>query len=228
MRIAFVFDMDGVLFDTHPLHRNAWRQLLRQAGKDVSETALDFVLEGRTRQEILRHFLGPLTPQQFALYAYQKDAIFQKEEDGVQTIRGLISFLGRAGSASIPMAVASCGSKARVTRMLQNRGLANCFSAILTGHDVSAGKSKLEMFLQAAKKLRARPRNVLVFEDAVTSVRLVKQIGMRCIGIATGSRREDLIKAGADLVVPDYIHLKMSDVFGLFQNSAVNVPSVSA
>jgi HAD superfamily hydrolase (TIGR01509 family) len=228
MRIAFVFDMDGVLFDTHPLHRNAWRQVLRQAGKDVSETDVDFVLEGGTRQEILRHFLGPLNPQQFALFAYQKDAIFQEEENGVQTIKGLKTFLGHAESASIPMAVASSGSRARVTRMLQSRGLANCFSAVLTADDVSAGKSNLEIFLQAAKKLRARPRNVLVFEDATASIRLVKRIGMRCIGIATGGRREDLIKAGADLVVPDYIHLKMSDVFGLFQNSAVNVPSVSA
>jgi beta-phosphoglucomutase-like phosphatase (HAD superfamily) len=59
MCIAFIFDMDGVLFDSHPVHRIAWREPLREAGKKVSEAELDFILEGTTRDEILRHFLGP-------------------------------------------------------------------------------------------------------------------------------------------------------------------------
>ena len=88
MGIALVFDMDGVLFDSHPVHRSAWRELLRGAGKEVSDVELEFVLEGATREEILHHFLGPLTPQQAALYARQKEAIFRQEEDRVQAIEG--------------------------------------------------------------------------------------------------------------------------------------------
>jgi beta-phosphoglucomutase-like phosphatase (HAD superfamily) len=53
---AMIFDLDGVIADTHPIHRQAWRQLLLEQGQQVSEEELDFVLEGRKRQEILRPF----------------------------------------------------------------------------------------------------------------------------------------------------------------------------
>jgi len=228
MRIGLVFDMDGVLFDSHPLHRSAWRELLREAGKDVSEAELEFVLEGATREEILHHFLGPLTPQQAALYARKKEAIFRREEDRVQTIEGLEGFLDLIESASIPMAVASSASRLRVTRMLKSHALADRFAAVLTGDDVPDGKSNPAIFLRAAEQLRARASEVLVFEDAITAVKVVKQIGMKCIGIAAGNRGTGLVEAGADLVVPNYRHLELSEIIGLFQKSVAGARSASA
>jgi beta-phosphoglucomutase len=228
MRIALVFDMDGVLFDSHPLHRRAWRKLLREAGKDVSEAELEFVLEGATREEILRHFLGPLTPQQTALYARKKEAIIRQEEDRVQAIEGLEVFLDLVESASIPMAVATSASKVRVTRMLENHALADRFAAVLTGDDVPGGKTNPTIFLRAAEQLQAKASEVLVFEDAITAVRVVKQIGMKCIGIAVGNRGTSLANAGADLVAPNFTHLELSDVMGLFQDSATGARHVSA
>ena len=53
-----VFDMDGVIVDSHPAHRKAWRHFLRNLGREVSERDLDFILDGRKRCDILRHFLG--------------------------------------------------------------------------------------------------------------------------------------------------------------------------
>lgn len=58
MLSAVIFDMDGVIIDSHPAHRAAWRTFLREIGRKVTETELDFVLDGRKRSEILRHFLG--------------------------------------------------------------------------------------------------------------------------------------------------------------------------
>jgi len=55
-----VFDMDGVLIDSHPVHRIAWSKFLATVGKSVSEEGLGFILAGRRREEILRHFLGDL------------------------------------------------------------------------------------------------------------------------------------------------------------------------
>jgi beta-phosphoglucomutase-like phosphatase (HAD superfamily) len=69
MQIAFILDLDGVLFDSHPLHRIAWRELLREAGKEVFDAELDFIMDGATRDETLRHFLGPLSPEQIAHYS---------------------------------------------------------------------------------------------------------------------------------------------------------------
>jgi beta-phosphoglucomutase len=216
MRIALVFDMDGVLFDSHPVHRGAWRELLRGAGKEVSDADLEFVLEGATRGEILHHFLGPLTPYQATLYAGQKEAIFRQEEDRVRLIEGLEVFLDVVDSASIPMAVATSASRIRTTRMLEKHALAGRFAAVLTGDDVPGGKSNPSIYLRAAEKLQAKACEVVVLEDAITAVKVVKGIGMKCIGIAPGSRGTGLAMAGADLVVPDFTHLELADVIGLF------------
>jgi HAD superfamily hydrolase (TIGR01509 family) len=222
MAIALVFDMDGVLFDSHPVHRNAWRELLRGAGKEVSDAELEFVLEGATREEILHHFLGPLTPHQATLYAGQKEAIFRQEEERVQLIEGLEAFLDLVDSASIPMAVATSASRIRTKRMLENHALADRFAAVLTGDDVRDGKSNPAIYLRAAELLQAGANEVLVIEDAITAVKVVKGIGMKCIGIAAGNRGTGLAMAGADLVVPNFINLGLPDILGLFRNLPAN------
>jgi beta-phosphoglucomutase len=228
MKIALVFDMDGVLFDSHPVHRNAWQQLLRGAGKDVSAAALEFVLEGATREEILNHFLGPLSPQQAALYARKKDAIFRQEEDRVQTIAGIDAFLSLVKSASIPMAVATSASRIRATRMLKSHALDDCFAAVVTGDDVLEGKSNPAIFFLACEQLQVRASEVIVIEDAIPAVEVVKRIGMRCIGIAAENRRAGLVKAGADLVVPNFMNLGLADILRLIPSPSAGAWSSSA
>jgi len=193
----------------------------------VSDAELDFVLEGTTRDEILHHFLGPLSPEQIAHYARQKDAIFRHEENRVQTVPGLEEFLDLVRSASIPMAVASSASKVRVKRMLDDHGLTDRFGVILTGDDVRVGKKNPAIFLRVAEELRARPYEVVVIEDAFDAVRVVKKVGMKCVGIAAGTRRSKLLEAGADLVVPNFVHLELSDITALFQNPTAGTWNLS-
>ena len=77
---AVLFDMDGVLIDSHPAHRAAWREFLCSLGKDVSDTELSFILDGRTRAQILRHFLGELSEQGLQTYGKHKDELFRSME----------------------------------------------------------------------------------------------------------------------------------------------------
>ena len=57
-----VFDMDGVIIDSHPAHRLAWKAFLESVGRETSDEELDFILDGCKRAEILKHFLGELPP----------------------------------------------------------------------------------------------------------------------------------------------------------------------
>jgi len=119
--------------------------------------------------------------------------------------------------AAIPMVVASGGSKARVERMLDNHGLSGGFVVVLTSDDVGVGRENPAIFLRAAEELHVRPCGVLVLEDAVRAVEVVKKVGMKCIGIAAGTRGSKLAKTGADLVLPDFTELKLSNLFELFR-----------
>ncbi len=61
---GIVFDMDGVIINSHPAHRLAWKGFLTSVGRETRDEELDFILEGGKRAEILKHFLGELAPEQ--------------------------------------------------------------------------------------------------------------------------------------------------------------------
>jgi beta-phosphoglucomutase len=211
---GMIFDMDGVLFDSHPIHRKAWRELLRGLGKVVSDQELDFILDGPTREQILHHFLGTLPQDRIASYVQKKDLLFRREEENLRTVDGVESFLATADAAGIPKVIATSASRPRAQRMLSKHGLIQHFDAVLTGDDVSNGKADPSIFLRSAEKMDAAPSDVIVFEDAPSAIRVATSVGMNCVGIAQGRRVRELKKAGADLVVSDFMEVSLQVIRG--------------
>lgn len=211
-----IFDMDGVLIDSHPLHKKVWAQFLASLNRPVSEGELDFVLDGRKREEIMRHFLGNLPAEQLQEYGHRKDKIYAESSGDIKTIPGVEAFLSRLETAGLPMGVATSASFARARGTLDELGLLPRFSALVTANDVVNGKPDPEIFVKAAELLNLAAGSLLVVEDAVSGVMAAKSAGMKCLGIAADGRREKLRAAGADHVVPDYIGLSLEEVGKLF------------
>lgn len=213
---AVIFDLDGVIVDSHPAHIQAWRIFFRSIEKDVSERDLLFVLEGQKREDILRHFLGDLTPEQVKHYGAKKEALFRDSAMELKTVRGLPEFLDRLHSAGLPVALASSASRSRATYMLEQLDLKRRFSVVVTGDDVRKGKPDPSIFHLAADRLKTSPANILVCEDAVSGVEAAKAAGMKCLAIAANGRGPLLQKAGADRVVDDFSAANLDDLRGLF------------
>jgi HAD superfamily hydrolase (TIGR01509 family) len=212
MLSGVIFDMDGVLIDSHPAHKMAWRRFLEDVGRDVSDTDLEFVMGGRKRTDILRHFLGELSDDQLAEYGRKKDAHFLAIADSVNTIEGLLPFLGELERLGIKKAVATSASHSRANHMLARLELANHFSAVVTGDDVVNGKPDPAIFQRAAECLQKCPAELLVVEDAVAGIQAAKAAGMKCLGIGTDDRAVALLAAGADYVVADFTRVKCADL----------------
>ena len=217
MFAGIIFDLDGVIADTHAIHRQAWRQMLLERGQRVSEGELDFVLEGRKREEILRHFLGTLSAAEISHYGERKDELFrQSAVGGLQTVPGVLDFLDQLDSARVPKAVATSASKRRTHQIIERLGLASRFSAVLTGDDVVKGKPDPSIFYLAAEHLRMIPHRLLVVEDSGAGVRAAKSAGMRCLGIGSGALAARLGQDGADYVVPDFSGISLAKLQSLF------------
>ena len=216
MLAGVIFDFDGVIADSHPVHLQAWRAFLLSQGKVVSDPELSFVQEGAKREEILRHFLGDITPEQIRHYGHEKDKLFQARAHEIKLVVGFIEFLVQLDAIGLPSAVATSGSRSRVEQALDMFDLQSRFRAIVTGEDVACGKPDPALFLQAAQTLQVDPSRVLVCEDAVAGVIAAKTAGMKCLGIARGGRGVLLKKAGAGLVVDDFAQTNLADVRGLF------------
>lgn len=211
-----IFDMDGVLIDSHTLHKKVWAQFLASVNKPVTDEDLEFVLDGRKREEILRHFLGDLSPEQITEYGKRKNELFKESSSELRMVAGAVEFLDSLDTEGIPMAVATSASSTRAHDILARLGILRRFEAVVTGNDVAQGKSDSTIFVRAAEHLRLDPPNVLVVEDAVSGVKAAKSAGMKCLGIASDGRSEKLREAGADRVVPDFRKISLRDVQRLF------------
>jgi len=201
---AAIFDMDGVIVDSHPVHKKTWRKFLESLGKEIDEEHLNFIMEGRKRDEILRYFLGELFDEQVRALGHQKEQLFREESADMKAIDGLREFLWQLSEAKIRLAVASSGSNGRVNYVLDLLDLRHYFQAIVTGDQVKYGKPDPTIFRVACDHLRVQPSETLVFEDSVSGVRAAKAAGMRCVGVATNGIIAILIEAGADHIIPDF------------------------
>jgi len=196
--------MDGVIVDSHPVHKKTWRRFLELLGKDIDEEHLNFIMEGRKRDEILRYFLGELSDEQVRALGHQKEQMFREESADMKAIDGLREFLQQLSEAKIRLAVASSGSNGRVNYVLDLLDLRRYFQAVITGDQVTYGKPDPTIFRMACDQLRVRPSDTLVFEDSVSGIRAAKAAGMRCVGVATNGIIAILVEAGADHIIPNF------------------------
>jgi beta-phosphoglucomutase len=220
-----VFDFDGVVVDSHPVHLRAWKKFLESVGKTVAEEQLQFVLDGRTRNDILRHFLGELREDELVEYGQEKEQMFRNDAANVKLIDGVLSFLQDLNDAQLILGVASSGSRNRVDLLLRQLDLKKHFRIVVTGDDVAEGKPNPALFLRASQDLGIEPFDLLVFEDAVSGVRAARAAGMGCIGIAPAERASRLREAGATHVVPDFCDLSYSKLRELLCGNPGSGPS---
>jgi len=201
---AVVFDMDGVIVDSHPAHRFAWREFLRVLGKHVSDDELDFVMDGRKREEILVHFLGPLTDTQLKDYGQLKNKLFWQAASEVAPILGAFEFIECLRAAGVTLAVATSASAGRTHSILSRTGLLSHFAAVVTGDEVQNGKPDPAIYQLACRRIACPPNAVVAVEDAASGVRAAKSAGLRCVGIVGSQSGNMLMAAGAECVLQDF------------------------
>jgi len=210
-----IFDMDGVLIDSHPVHRNAWRRFLASVGKDVEDEQLDYILEGRRREEILRYFLGDLPHETLVEYGQQKGHFFQEKLEEVRLIPGVRAFLHVLQVAGIKAGIATSASSYRTWKTLEVLDL-NKFEFVITGDDVPNGKPDPAVYMRSCQAMNLPAEKLLVLEDAPCGIQAAKAAGIRCVGISSNGRAVALSNAGADYVISDFRDLSIERLSALW------------
>jgi HAD superfamily hydrolase (TIGR01509 family) len=219
---AVIFDLDGVVVDSHPLHRQAWRSFLLTLNREVSERELDYILDGRKRADILCHFLGPLSEAQLDGYGKRKDAFFQRRAADVRPISGISRFVTHLARRGIRLAVATSAGRGRTHSMLERLGLKPYFAAIVTADDVSCAKPDSLVYRVACHHLQTEPYEACAFEDSCSGVLAAKSAALRCIGVASSeTTRKVLLNAGADFVIPDFNNLTLKKLETLLDSARI-------
>jgi len=200
---AVIFDLDGVVADSHPIHEVAWKSLLAEAGLNPDSINVDFLYAGHPRREILRHYLGPLSDSEIQHWGRRKDELYELAAKNLQAKPGIPEVLPQLRDAGIRCALATSAGRKRTLESLQVLGVGEYFSIVITGEDVSNPKPAPDIFLLAAQKLNVKPQDAVVVEDSVAGVQAAVAGGMKCVGYTSEEHAAELRRAGADVVVAE-------------------------
>jgi phosphoglycolate phosphatase len=205
-----IFDCDGVLVESEPLGCQVYVQMFREYGYDLDydETLIEFHgVALRERVEATSRKLGWSPPANFIPVFYERlAALSERELQPVPHIHELIE------SLSVPVCVASNGSRAEITLRLRVANLAKYFgSSIFSGMEVPHPKPEPDVFLAAARAFNIHPSRCVVIEDSVLGVTAAVRAGMKVFGYATLSSPQSLQAAGA---IPFISMLELKDILG--------------
>ncbi len=184
--IALIFDMDGVIVDSNPVHRQAWAAFNRRYGLETTEEMLQRMY-GRRNDQIVRDFYGEgITAEEVDARGRAKERLFREMMAGrteKMLVPGLRAFLER--HRDLPMGVGSNAEPENVAFVLDETGLRQYFRAVVDGHQVRHPKPHPEVYLRVADLLETEPAKCIVFEDSHSGAAAAVAAGMRVIGIRT-------------------------------------------
>jgi HAD superfamily hydrolase (TIGR01509 family) len=183
---AFLFDMDGVIIDSMPMHTLAWQAYLDRHGIDSAN--LVSRMHGRRNDELVFEFWGPeLPPEENFRHGAAKEALYREMMDTVfdrHLVPGAVDFVRKLAAA--PKGLGSNAERANIDFTLHRARLAAEFSHVVDGNQVERPKPYPDIYLKLAQLLQVEPAQCIVFEDSPTGVRAARAAGMRVVGVDTG------------------------------------------
>lgn len=188
---GYIFDLDGTLVDTMPLHYRAWNRAMQHAGlrEELSED-LFYRLGGvptRRVASLLAEHYG-LTIDVEKVF-HQKEALFLELRSEMKLIGSVVAFARHAVAEGTPVSVASGGPRDIVRHTLELMQLKDLFPVVVTPEDVAHGKPAPDMFLLAARKMGVAPGQCLVFEDAEPGIQAAEAAGMKWVRVESRPAR---------------------------------------
>jgi HAD superfamily hydrolase (TIGR01509 family) len=183
---AVIFDMDGVLIDSEPIHFLVLEQLLARDGFALSRTENDDFI-GATSEAMFRtlrqrHHLPRSLAEYLALYDEEIVRAFDTPRPLQPGVTRLMQWLRGHGKRT---AVASSSRRVWIDATLRSLGLSEAFDVIVSGDDVQHGKPDPEIYRLAATRLRIRPEACLAIEDSPSGVVSARGARMAVLGVRT-------------------------------------------
>ncbi|MBI2675191.1 MAG: HAD family phosphatase [Candidatus Aenigmarchaeota archaeon] len=216
-KFAVIFDMDGVIIDSNPFHKKAWRLFFQRHGLSISENDFKRHVYGKINADIFSYFFRRrLTKTEVRRYNEEKESLYRKLiARHMAPARGLVRFLELLKKAAIPCAVATSAPPENVGFVMGKMNIRSYFRAIVDDSQISRGKPNPEIYLKAAKKLCFMPEACVVFEDSVAGIRAAKNAGMKVVAITTTHTKRELSEA--HLVISDFTQIGMEVLRSLFE-----------
>lgn len=202
---AVIFDMDGVLLDSQPMHYKGDQLTLSHFGVKIPIEEI-YQYAGTTNEYRFQRY-----KEVYGLLAAPGDMIAYREAlmlelvktEPIVPISGIVPLLSAIKAQGLKTAIASSSSYPFIYAVVDKLGIRDYFDKVVSGEDVQEGKPAPDVFLAAAKVLEVAPEAALVVEDSANGVLAAAAAGMKCVGyINESSGAQDLSKA--TIIIEDF------------------------
>ncbi len=181
--LGLVFDCDGTLADTMPLHWQAWSAITRRHGIHFPEDRF-YALGGVPTRDILKLLAVEQGRTDFEplVVAKEKEAIYLELLPRVGPIHEVVE-IAREHRGVLPMAVATGGSRNAIPKVLEHLGILSWFDAVVTSEDVVRQKPAPDIFIEAARRIGVDPSRCRAFEDTDLGMQSIRAAGMEAVDV---------------------------------------------
>lgn len=209
---AVIFDHDGVIADTEPIHLRADNIVLSRFGYGTSASENESLVGVSTRKswEIFRDMFKIQEAVDYLVQEKTRVAVEIIGKEGIKPNEGLLQLLEKLKSNGYKVAIASGQYRKVIDAVLTKLKIAGYFSVIVSGEETAKGKPDPEVFITAAKRLNTNPEECAVIEDSESGVLAAKAAGMLCIALRTPSTASHNVKA-ADKIIGSLKELSLED-----------------
>ena len=202
---AIIFDMDGVIVDSEPLHKESFLKVWEELGYGNNHGINFSEFYGTSDRTVWKAFIDKHKPKMHIdeLILLRKKRLIKLLRDKKPIFDGVLPLIQHLASYC-PIGLASGSVHHIIDEVLKMDELRQYFRCIVSSEDVSLPKPSPEIFLLASKKLNVEPKYCCVIEDTINGVKAGKAAGMNVVAITNTFSIDQLSKSGADLVCQSY------------------------
>ncbi len=214
---AVLFDMDGVIVDSEPLHRKAYFRMFDEVGIGVSESMYNS-FTGQATLPICRvlceeFHLGRPAEELVEIKRRHFKDIFQNDMD-FELIDGVLALIQDYHRNGLTLVLASSASMENINRIFDRFDLNQYFVAKISGADLKASKPHPEIFIKAAELAGEKPEHCMVIEDSTNGIRAANAADIYCVGYkSANSRNQDYSRANK--VISDFQEINFLNLSSL-------------
>ncbi len=217
-RTALLFDLDGTMLHTDPIHYAIFVELMAARGLAIDEAFYARHVHGRVNSEVFREFLPLETDPQGLSDA--KEAEFRRRlPRPYPSMPGLRRFLDRSEAAGHGLAVVTNANPLNAEAMLQAIGERARFEVVISGETCTRGKPHPEPYLTAMAALAVTAAQCIAFEDSPAGIRAARDAGAPVIGLRSSLSHDALLAAGAQASIQDFTDPALDDLIARLEGA---------
>ncbi|GJU44935.1 haloacid dehalogenase-like hydrolase domain-containing protein Sgpp [Tanacetum coccineum] len=206
---AILFDIDGTLCDSDPLHYYAFRDMLQEIGFNdgapIDEEFFINNISGKHNEELCTVLLPDWEFEKAMKFMVDKEALFRRiAAEQLQPISGLENLCKWVEKLGLKRAAVTNAPRSNAELLISMLKLEDYFEVIVLAEECARPKPFPDPYLKALDALKVSPHHTFVFEDSVSGIKAANGAGMPAVGMATRNPEQMLLDAGATLVIKDY------------------------